>query len=224
MKLKKDRRNYRVHDSNSKRIIGQSLDQCGAGRSILADSTGEIIAGNGVLEQAEARGIKTRFIETDGSELVVVVRKDLKPGDEKRKLLALADNAASDASSWNAELVRQDWARQDATQWGISESVWGDPQPQAFAYVATAQDDPVDDGRRGPECVEEFDDSALPEELQGVDLAPSELPKVQGDFRTECGRVIVTFPWDRQADVMRILGLPTLDKVVYTIQEILGGK
>lgn len=221
MKLKKDKRNYRIHDDNSKRIIGQSLDQCGAGRSILADSTGEVIAGNGVLEQAEKRGIKIKTVETDGSELVVVVRKDLKPGDEKRKLLALADNAASDASYWNAELVRQDWGKQDAREWGISENLWGESQPAQFPAPAS-QIPSGDDGRIGPEDLDDFDDSGLPEELQGVDLEPQELPKVQGDFRTECGRVIITFPWERQGDIMRILGLPTLDKVVYTIEEILG--
>ena len=56
MKLKKDRRNYRLHDENNKRIIGKSLDECGAGRSILADSSGEIIAGNGVLSRRKSEG------------------------------------------------------------------------------------------------------------------------------------------------------------------------
>ena len=217
MKLKKDRRNYRVHDEKSKRIIGQSLDQCGAGRSILVDATGEVIAGNGVLEQAEKRGIKLRTIETDGSELVVVVRKDLKPGDEKRKMLALADNAASDASSWNAELVRQDWKREDGEAWGISENVWNPPTPGAFAPGAAGGD-----GRVGPEALEEFDDSGLPDELKGGGLEPSELPKVAGDFQTERGRIIITFPWDKQEALMRMLGLTSLDKVVYTAEEILG--
>ncbi len=220
MKLKKDRRNYRVHGEKSHRIIGQSLDQCGAGRSILADSTGEVIAGNGVLEEAERRGIKTKFIETDGTELVVVVRKDLKPGDEKRKLLALADNAASDASSWNEELVRQDWNSNQGQAWGISENVWQPPVPSEFeipapvAYTGTAE--------RQVEPLENFDDSGLPPELQGGGLEPSELPRIEGDFKTECGRIIITFPWDKQEQLMRILGLPSIDKVVYSIEEILG--
>ena len=221
MKLKKDRRNYRIHDDRSKRIIGQSLDQCGAGRSILADSTGEVIAGNGVLEQAEKRGIKIKTVETDGSELVVVVRKDLKPGDEKRKLLALADNAASDASSWNAELVRQDWSKNQGADWGISENVWNPPeQPGAFAPAGAASEGQPD--RVGPDSLDDFDDSGLPEELQGKQLSPSELPRVDGDFRTERGRIIITFPWDKQEAIMRMLGLTSLDKVVYTAEEILG--
>lgn len=218
MKLKKDRRNYRVHGEKSHRIIGQSLDQCGAGRSILADSTGEVIAGNGVLEEAERRGIKTKFIETDGTELVVVVRKDLKPGDEKRKLLALADNAASDASSWNEELVRQDWNSNQGQTWGISENIWQAPQPAEYPSATPFAGSEV----RQVEPLENFDDSGLPPELQGVGLDPSELPRIEGDFKTECGRIIITFPWDKQEQLMRILGLPSIDKVVYSIEEILG--
>ena len=219
MKLKKDRRNYRVHDEKSKRIIGQSLDQCGAGRSILADSTGEIIAGNGVLEQAEARGIKTRMIETDGSELIVVVRKDLKPGDEKRKLLALADNAASDASSWNEELVRQDWGRNQGQAWGITENIWQAPKPVEYTETQGFAENTI----RQVEPLEDFDDSGLPPELKATSsLEPSELPRIEGDFRTECGRIIITFPWDKQEQLMRILGLPSIDKVVYSIEEIVG--
>lgn len=220
MKLKKDRRNYRIHDERSKRIIGQSLDQCGAGRSILADSTGEVIAGNGVLEQAEKRGIKIKTVETDGSELVVVVRKDLKPGDEKRKLLALADNAASDASSWNAELIRQDWSKNQGAEWGISQNVWEPPeQPVSFTPSGSAVQTPE---RVGPDELEDFDDSGLPPELKGEQLSPSELPKIQGDFQTERGRIIITFPWEKQEAIMRMLGLTSLDKVVYTAEEILG--
>ena len=98
-----DRRNFRSHSKANKKMIRTSLDSCGAGRSILIDSEGEIIAGNGVYEQAKALGIKTRIVETDGTELVVVKRSDLRTDDEKRKMLAAADNATSDKVEWNAE-------------------------------------------------------------------------------------------------------------------------
>lgn len=216
-KFKKDRRNYRIHDENSKKIIKKSLEECGAGRSILADSTGEIIAGNGVFEQAEKQGLKVKTVETDGSELVVVVRKDLKPGDEKRKLLALADNAASDASSWNAELVRKDWNATAIHEWGMPENIW-------IAETRSFESIPVQPQTTPPVQEEAFDTEGLPDELSGVEMEPAELPKIEGDFRTEYGRIIITFPWDKQNDVMRILGLTSIDKVVYSIQEILGEK
>ena len=118
-KIKQDRRNYRVHNDENKRVIRKSLEELGAGRSIVIDNEGEIIAGNGVYEQAQKLGIKTKIIETDGSELVVVKRTDLATGDDKRKKLALADNAASDTSEWADELLREDWTPEVLADFGV---------------------------------------------------------------------------------------------------------
>ena len=118
-KIKQDRRNYRVHNDENKRVIRKSLEELGAGRSIVIDNEGEIIAGNGVYEQAQKLGIKTKIVETDGSELVVVKRTDLATGDDKRKKLALADNAASDTSEWADELLREDWTPEVLADWGV---------------------------------------------------------------------------------------------------------
>ena len=96
-----DRRNFRKHSKENKRIIRKSLEECGAGRSVLIDADGELIAGNGVYEQAEKLGIGVKVVETDGTELVVVKRTDLHTEDEKRNRLAFADNASSDNVEWN---------------------------------------------------------------------------------------------------------------------------
>ena len=118
-KIKQDRRNYRVHNDENKRVIRKSLEELGAGRSIVIDNEGEIIAGNGVYEQAKKLGIKTKIVETDGSELVVVKRTDLATGDDKRKKLALADNATSDTSEWADELLREDWTPEVLASFGV---------------------------------------------------------------------------------------------------------
>ena len=117
--IKFDKRNYRLHNDENKRVIKKSLKELGAGRSIVIDNEGEIIAGNGVYEQAKKLGIKTKIVETDGSELVVVKRTDLATGDDKRKKLALADNAASDTSEWAEELLREDWTHEVLADFGI---------------------------------------------------------------------------------------------------------
>ena len=80
-----DHNNYRKHSDKNKSLIRKSLKECGAGRSIITDKNGEIIAGNGVYEQAKALNIPVKIVETDGSELVVVKRTDLETDDEKRK-------------------------------------------------------------------------------------------------------------------------------------------
>ena len=117
--IKFDKRNYRLHNDENKRVIKNSLKELGAGRSIVIDNEGEIIAGNGVYEQAKKLGIKTKIVETDGSELVVVKRTDLATGDDKRKKLALADNAASDTSEWADELLREDWTPEVLADFGV---------------------------------------------------------------------------------------------------------
>lgn len=121
--VKYDRRNYRKHDDRNKKLIRKSLEELGAGRSVVVDAENELIAGNGVYEQAEALGIKTRVIETDGSELVVVKRTDLHTDDEKRRKLALADNATSDSSSWDVDALKEDWEPEELDEWGV-EGVW----------------------------------------------------------------------------------------------------
>lgn len=107
--IKFDPNNYRVHNDRNKRIIRKSLKNCGAGRSVLVDKEGVLIAGNGVYEQAQELGLKVRVIESDGTELVVVKRTDLSTEDEKRKLLALADNHSSDTSVFDMDLVLEDF-------------------------------------------------------------------------------------------------------------------
>lgn len=119
-----DKRNYRKHNDKNKELINKSLKECGAGRSIVIDNEDNIIAGNGIYEQAQKLGIKTKVIETDGSELVVVKRTDLQTDDDKRKQLAVMDNSTSDSSEFDFELLNEDFETELLTEWGIeSENI-----------------------------------------------------------------------------------------------------
>ncbi len=82
-------------------VLDWSLTELGAGRSILADADGVVIAGNKTLEAAADHQLPIRVIPTDGKELVVVQRTDLRlTGEgkerEKARQLAIADNRASE--------------------------------------------------------------------------------------------------------------------------------
>lgn len=114
-----DKRNYRRHSEQNKKRIRKSLTECGAGRSVLVDKDGCLIAGNGVYEQAEKMGIKTRVVETDGTELVVVKRTDIGTDDPKRKTLAKADNATSDNVEWDVTMLMEDFSVEELKDWGI---------------------------------------------------------------------------------------------------------
>lgn len=118
-KIKIDSRNYRIHGDENKRLIHKSLIECGTGRSVLADRDNVLIAGNGVYEEARKLGLKVRVVESDGKELIVIKRTDLSTEDEKRKLLALADNHTSDTSRFNFSAVVEDFGLEMLSEWDL---------------------------------------------------------------------------------------------------------
>lgn len=115
--LKYDPRNYRIHTEKNKRLIRKSLEDCGAGRSILFDKDDCIIAGNGVYEQAQALGLPVRVIESDGTELIAIKRTDLSTEDTRRRTLALADNYTSDTSAFDFDAIVEDFAAEELDAW-----------------------------------------------------------------------------------------------------------
>lgn len=99
--LKPDPMNVNKGTERGAKVIDWSLTELGAGRSILADADGVVIAGNKTLQGAINHGLPIRVVETEGEELVVVQRKDLRltgKGDERKRArqLAIADNRASE--------------------------------------------------------------------------------------------------------------------------------
>ena len=109
--LKQDPRNANAGTECGLRAIEQSLDECGAGRSIVVDRDGVTIAGNKTLGQAIEKGMPVKVVQTDGSELVVVQRVDLDldgEGDAQRRArrLALFDNRTNEVGlAWDGEVL-----------------------------------------------------------------------------------------------------------------------
>lgn len=102
---------YRPDDKNAnrgsergKQMIESSFRDNGAGRSLLADKDGVLIAGNQSFEGAKAAGITEVIeVETKGDALVVVRRTDLDlDADPRARRLAIADNRTNEVSlDWN---------------------------------------------------------------------------------------------------------------------------
>lgn len=116
--LKQDKRNYRLHNHKNLALIKKSVSEAGLGRSIVIDSENEIICGNGLVSTLD-NSTKIKVVETDGSELVVVKRTDLKTDDEKRKKLAVMDNSTSDTSEFDMELLKTDFDIPELNHMGI---------------------------------------------------------------------------------------------------------
>lgn len=114
-----DDNNFRSRGQESKELIAKSLEKNGAGRSILLDSSGKIVAGNGVYEEAKRLGIPVQIVETDGQVLIAVKRKDLSPDEERRRNLALADNAIPLLAEWNQDALKAHFDYDAASEWGV---------------------------------------------------------------------------------------------------------
>ena len=90
-----------------KELLAESLRLHGAGRSIVADRKGRVIAGNKTLEEARALGLPIQVVRTDGGVLVVVQREDLDLSvDKSARALAVRDNRVAELDlNWNPEVL-----------------------------------------------------------------------------------------------------------------------
>ena len=91
--LTPDGENFNKHTEFGTKLLEDSLRKFGAGRSILVDKDGNIIAGNSTTETAAAIGMEDVIVvPTDGKKLVVVQRTDLSLDSPEGREMALADN------------------------------------------------------------------------------------------------------------------------------------
>lgn len=116
--LKQDKRNYRKHNQQNLDLIKKSVSEVGLGRSVVIDNENEIVCGNGLVSTLD-KNTPIKVIETDGSELVVVKRTDLKTNDEKRKQLAIMDNSTSDSSEFDLDSLQADFDVEQLQDWGL---------------------------------------------------------------------------------------------------------
>lgn len=113
--LQPDSNNANRGTERGAEMIETSLKKLGAGRSILLDKNGRIIAGNKTAEAADNAGIDDDVIivRTKGNKLVAVLREDLDLDDPngKARQLAYADNRAGQVSlDFDPVIIAEDLA------------------------------------------------------------------------------------------------------------------
>ena len=125
--LKLDKRNANRGAKRGADLLALSLEEGGAGRSVLADRDMNVLAGNQTVKAWEKTGGKIRVVETDGSELVVVKRTDVSlddPETETRaRRMALFDNRTSEVGlEWDVMILQEDAGL------GILDGLWTDAE------------------------------------------------------------------------------------------------
>jgi DNA modification methylase len=109
--LRADLANANKGTERGNQMLEDSLQSCGAGRSILIDRNGIIVAGNKTAEVAGQVGIEEVIVvPSDGRRLVAVQRTDLDLSDpaSKARLLATYDNRTSELNlEWLPERIAE---------------------------------------------------------------------------------------------------------------------
>lgn len=105
-------------------LLEKSVDRFGAGRSILLDKHGRIIAGNKFTEKAGAAGLEdVLIVQTDGHTVVAVQRTDIDLYTPEGREMALADNATAKADlDWDEEALQkavEEYDGFDPADWGV---------------------------------------------------------------------------------------------------------
>ena len=159
--LHPDPRNANKGSKRGSQAIESSLRRFGAGRSILIDKNGVVIAGNKTFENAKAAGLNDVIVvQTDGTKLVAVQRTDLDLADPKAIELAVADNRAGELSlEWDADILNE-----------LSGELNLQPFFTAEELAATLGIDPDGDPNMEPEVAE----SKYKEQYGVMVICPSE--------------------------------------------------
>jgi DNA modification methylase len=107
--LTPDPRNANRGTDRGRVALDASLRTYGAGRSVLIDRAGVIIAGNKVVEEAKRLNLPLRVVNTDGTFLIAVQRDDLELAtDPRAQALAIADNRVGELNlQWDVALLQQ---------------------------------------------------------------------------------------------------------------------
>ena len=159
MKLTPDKHNANRGTKRGRELLEQSLRELGAGRSILVDKDGEVIAGNKTLEAAQKLGLKVRVVPAARDELVVVQREDLdldEPSGEARRMAYLDNRVAELDLAWDAEQVAAD------IEAGLTPEAMGFWEDEARQLLVAAElemerpDDPGVDMSRAEEYREKW--------------------------------------------------------------------
>jgi len=154
-------------------MLEKSLREYGAGRSVLVDKAGRIIAGNKTIEAAGSIGLEDAvLIETDGSQVVIVKRTDLDLDSPQGRGLAIADNRVAEVGlEWDLEALEKIGEELDLGEFWFDDEL---PEIDFGSIDEDEDDEPTGDADAVPEV------EAVPTSKRG-DLW------ILGEHRVLCG-------------------------------------
>ena len=197
--LVQDEHNFNKGTDEGGKLMERSFKEMGAGRSVLIDKHGKIIAGNKSQKAAIAAGIKrVRVIETTGDELIAVKRTDVELESEQGRKMALLDNLTTQVNlAWDeAELqtITGEIEGFDVGDFGFdikdmpSIDLDGNKKPISNVNEKPAEEDDFDPDAKFETKVHEGDIWQLGEHklLCGDSTKPENVLRLLGEERADC--------------------------------------
>ncbi len=134
--------------------------------------------------------------------------------EAEKKEFIIADNASF--GEWDYDKLANEWDTQDLVSWGVD--VWQpDPPLKSNSGIDVQNTLTQHELEEKPT----FNAPNLPPELQGQDLVPDDLPKIEGSNEVALERILIMYPKDRAAEIAHLVGLESIKKVVYDIDELI---
>ena len=143
---------------------------------------------------------------------VEIVKASELSAAEKQEFI-IADNASF--GEWDYDRLANEWDAEELNTWGVD--VWRPEPPMSNGGGNESELQRIENNE--PVA---FDGTNLPPELQGQDISPDDLPKIEGDNEVAMERIIIVYPKDRAQEMAERVGLPSIDKVVYSIDELIA--
>lgn len=144
---------------------------------------------------------------------VTIVKADDLTEAQKREFI-IKDNVGF--GDWDTDMLNNGWNTDLLKDWGIESwklQGWGGTSNATSG--GSSQQEPDETESSMGDTPDE-----LPIELQGKDLTPDDLPKIEGDDKTAMERIIITFRSEERDYLAALLGLASIDKVLYSVDEL----
>jgi hypothetical protein len=112
LRISLDTKNSNLGTERGQKMLVESLKKYGAGRSVLLDKNGRLIAGNKTYKAAKEAGavVAIKVVQSDGHDVIAVKRMDLDLHlDPNARALAYADNRISEINlQWDTQQLIAD--------------------------------------------------------------------------------------------------------------------
>lgn len=160
--------------------------------------------------------VESYWEEWLNNKTVHVVRANMLTAEEQEQFV-IKDNVSF--GEWNFETLKN-WDNDALNDWGLDIDL-NTPIIEATEIAPGDTDDGTQQDKEEQNIIPQ---ESLPEELQGIDIAPQELPKLQGDGETKNEYISISYT-DDQADILaEIVGISPdklYSKIVWNINELL---